>query len=209
MQRHPLSRYTLKEENSLEVYIMKEWKVVAIASFAANVVMVVLLIIAFVNMKSTVTAKNELIDTLQQQTTQDKKAPQKQAAVEGSDAAVSHTEELQREHEQLKSAMKDLPTEETLVASDKQTEAIMHYEDANMQAEANLNNVYETLTRELSGREKAHFQLDQKKWLQDLKSIQAKQLSAHDHTAKLDAAKEVYERTVARSEELLQKYDMN
>ena len=188
---------------------MKEWKVVAIASFAANVVMVVLLIIAFVNMKSTVTAKNEQIDTLQQQATQDKKAPQKQAAVEGSDAAVSHTEELQREHLKLKSAMKDLPTEETLVASDKQTEAIMHYEDANMQAEANLNNVYETLTRELSGREKAHFQLDQKKWLQDLKSIQAKQLSAHDDTAKLDVAKEAYERTMARSEELLQKYDIN
>lgn len=209
MQPQALSRYTLKEENSLEVYIMKEWKVVAIASFAANVVMVVLLIIAFVNMKSTVTAKNEQIDTLQQQVTQDKKAPQKQATVEESDATASHTEELQRKHEQLKSAMKDLPTEETLVASDKQTEAIMHYEDANMQAEANLNNVYETLTRELSGREKAHFQLDQKKWLQDLKSIQAKQLSAHDDTAKLDVAKEAYERTMARSEELLQKYDIN
>lgn len=209
MQTQALSRYTLKEENSLEVYIMKEWKVVAIASFAANVVMVILLIIAFVNMKSTVTAKNEQIDTLQQQATQDKKAPQKQAAVQESEPTASHTEELQREHLQLKSAMKDLPTEATLVASDKQTEAIMHYEDANMQAEANLNNVYETLTRELSGREKAHFQLDQKKWLQDLKSIQAKQLSAHDDTAKLDVAKEAYERTMARSEELLQKYDIN
>ena len=188
---------------------MKEWKVVAIASFAVNVVMVVLLIIAFVYMKSTVTAKNEQIDTLQQQATQDKKAPQKQAAVQESEPTASHTEELQREHLQLKSAMNDLPTEDTLVASGKQTETIMHYEDAYMQAEANLNNVYETLNRELSGREKAQLQLDQQNWLQDLKSIQAKQLSMQDDTATLEGVKEAYTRTMARSEELLQQYDVN
>ena len=188
---------------------MKEWKVVAIASFAANVVMVVLLIIAFVYMKSTVTTKNEQIDTLQQQVTQDKKAPKKQAAVQESEPTASHTEELQRKHEQLKNAMNELPTEETLAVSGKQTEAIMHYEDAYMQATASLNNVYETLNRELSGREKAHLQLDQKNWLHDLKSMQAEQLSMQDDTATLEGVKEAYARTMARSEELLKQYNVN
>ncbi|MER2128006.1 hypothetical protein [Solibacillus sp.] len=190
---------------------MKDWKVVAMASFVVNVVMVVLLIIAFVYMKSTVTAKNEEIDTLQQQETakEEKAASKKEEAVAENASSSSETEALHSELQQLKSAMNDLPSEQKLLAKDEQTEALMHYEDAYMQAKASLNNVYETLNRELSGQEKAHLQLDQQKWLQDLKSMQAKQLSMNDDTAKLDAAKETYTRTIARSEELLQQYPMN
>lgn len=190
--------------------MMKDWKVVAIASFVANVVMVVLLIVAFVSTKSTVTAKNEEINTLQQQetATQEKKAPKEEAVAENT-SAPNETEDLQSKHEELKDAMNDLPTEQNLLAKGEQTEAIMHYEDAYMQAAANLNDVYETLNQQLSGQEKAHLQLDQKKWWEELKSMQAKQLSLNDDAAKLEAAKEAYTRTIARSEELLQQYNLN